>query len=52
MTKVSLGDIIFTFLQHGLLASGGGTQDKTIRFWNTLNTQQLQCVDTGSQVSF
>uniref|UniRef100_T2M3D7 Fizzy-related protein homolog n=1 Tax=Hydra vulgaris TaxID=6087 RepID=T2M3D7_HYDVU len=36
--------------QHGLLASGGGTQDKTIRFWNTLNTQQLQCVDTGSQV--
>jgi cell division cycle 20-like protein 1 (cofactor of APC complex) len=23
--------------QHGLLASGGGTADRTIRFWNTLN---------------
>ena len=22
--------------QHGLLASGGGTADRTIRFWNTL----------------
>jgi len=22
--------------QHGLLASGGGTADRTIRFWNSL----------------
>jgi cell division cycle 20-like protein 1 (cofactor of APC complex) len=22
--------------QHGLLASGGGTKDRTIRFWNTI----------------
>ncbi|CAG9328909.1 unnamed protein product [Blepharisma stoltei] len=36
--------------QHGLLASGGGTADRTIRFWNTLTNEQLQCVDTGSQV--
>lgn len=36
--------------QHGLLASGGGTADRTIRFWNTLNNSQLDFIDTGSQV--
>jgi WD40 repeat protein len=36
--------------QHGLLASGGGTADRCVRFWNTLTGQPLQCVDTGSQV--
>lgn len=36
--------------QHGILASGGGTADKTIRFWNTLTGQALQSVDTNSQV--
>eukprot|EP01017_Pseudomicrothorax_dubius_P035312 TRINITY_DN4929_c0_g1_i3.p1 TRINITY_DN4929_c0_g1~~TRINITY_DN4929_c0_g1_i3.p1 ORF type:complete len:513 (+),score=70.85 TRINITY_DN4929_c0_g1_i3:147-1685(+) len=36
--------------QHGLLASGGGTADRTIRFWNTLLNQQVDCIDTGSQV--
>ncbi|XP_050663853.1 fizzy-related protein homolog [Leptidea sinapis] len=36
--------------QHGLLASGGGTADRCIRFWNTLTSQVMQCVDTGSQV--
>ncbi|KAL3201769.1 hypothetical protein MRX96_042788 [Rhipicephalus microplus] len=32
--------------QHGLLASGGGTADRCIRFWNTLTGQPMQCVDT------
>jgi len=36
--------------QHALLASGGGTADRTIRFWNTLNATQINCIDTGSQV--
>ncbi|XP_076440625.1 fizzy-related protein homolog isoform X2 [Babylonia areolata] len=36
--------------QHGLLASGGGTADRCVRFWNTLTGQPLQTVDTGSQV--
>ena len=36
--------------QHGLLASGGGTADRCIRFWNTVTNAPLQCVDTGSQV--
>ncbi|KAG4972968.1 hypothetical protein AAZX31_11G027100 [Glycine max] len=34
----------------GLLASGGGTADRNIRFWNTTTNTQLNCIDTGSQV--
>ena len=37
--------------QSNLLASGGGTADRCIRFWNTTNGHQLNHVDTGSQVS-
>ena len=36
--------------QSGVLASGGGTADKKIRFWNTLTGKMLSEVDTGSQV--
>lgn len=36
--------------QHGLLASGGGTADRHIRFWNTVNNMHLSSIDTGSQV--
>jgi len=48
---------------HGLLASGGGTADRKIRFWNTLTShpqgdplssrqgpRPLQVIETGSQV--
>ncbi|CAG8543826.1 3028_t:CDS:2 [Paraglomus brasilianum] len=35
---------------HGLLASGGGSQDKHIRFWNTLTGDVLESYDTESQV--
>ncbi len=35
--------------QNGLLASGGGTADRCIRFWNTQTASPLNCVDTGSQ---
>jgi WD40 repeat protein len=36
--------------QHGLLASGGGTADRCIRFWNTATNSKLNTIDTGSQV--
>ncbi|CAO1947396.1 unnamed protein product [Urochloa humidicola] len=36
--------------QQGLLASGGGTADRCIRFWNTANGNALNSIDTGSQV--
>jgi cell division cycle 20-like protein 1 (cofactor of APC complex) len=36
--------------QNHLLASGGGTADRHIRFWNTQTGAQISSVDTGSQV--
>mmetsp|Transcript_16947 Transcript_16947/g.43277 ORF Transcript_16947/g.43277 Transcript_16947/m.43277 type:complete len:477 (+) Transcript_16947:83-1513(+) len=36
--------------QSGLLASGGGTADRKIRFWNTKTGSCLNTVDTNSQV--
>jgi cell division cycle protein 20 (cofactor of APC complex) len=36
--------------QSNLLASGGGTADRCIRFWNTSTGAMLNSVDTGSQV--
>merc|ERR1712000_80211 len=36
--------------QHHLLVSGGGTADRTIKFWNTANGSLIKEVDTGSQV--
>jgi cell division cycle 20-like protein 1 (cofactor of APC complex) len=36
--------------QHNILASGGGTADRTIRFWNTNIFEPIYKVDTGSQV--
>jgi cell division cycle protein 20 (cofactor of APC complex) len=36
--------------QSNLLASGGGTADRTIRFWNTSTGACLNSIDTGSQV--
>ena len=36
--------------QHNILASGGGTADRTIRFWNTSTFQNILKYDTGSQV--
>ena len=35
---------------RGLLASGGGTADRTIKFWNSNSGAMLNSVDTGSQV--
>lgn len=35
---------------HGVLASGGGSADRTIKFWNTLEGTMLDSIDTGSQV--
>ena len=35
---------------RGLLASGGGTADRTIKFWNSNSGAMLNSIDTGSQV--
>lgn len=36
--------------ERNLLASGGGTADRTIKFWNSANGKLLNSVHTGSQV--
>ena len=36
--------------QSGLLASGGGTADRMIKFWNTKVGVELKSIETGSQV--
>eukprot|EP01084_Bolivina_argentea_P111553 199009_1 len=35
--------------ERGLLASGGGTADRHIRFWNSIHVENKHAVDTGSQ---
>lgn len=36
--------------ERHVLASGGGTADRTIKFWNSSNASLLHSVDTNSQV--
>lgn len=36
--------------QRNVLASGGGTADRTIRLWNTQSGENTSTIDTGSQV--
>jgi len=36
--------------QNGLLLSGGGNNDKTIKFWNTLTMKNVKSIYTASQV--
>lgn len=36
--------------ERNLLASGGGTADRSIKFWNTQTGALLNSIDTGSQV--
>ncbi len=37
--------------QPDVLATGGGTSDRTIKFWNSASGSCLNSVDSGSQVS-
>jgi cell division cycle protein 20 (cofactor of APC complex) len=36
--------------ERNLLASGGGTADRCIKFWNASSGSMISSVDTGSQV--
>ena len=36
--------------ERGILASGGGSNDQSIRWWNCTTGDLLQTVDTGCQV--
>ncbi|KRK00519.1 fizzy-related protein homolog [Drosophila yakuba] len=37
--------------KSGLLASGGGSADQCLRFWNVLTGKLVQCINTGAQIS-
>jgi cell division cycle protein 20 (cofactor of APC complex) len=37
--------------QHNLLATGGGSHDRHIHFWNTTTGSRVNSIDTGSQVT-
>ncbi|ODV81779.1 WD40 repeat-like protein [Suhomyces tanzawaensis NRRL Y-17324] len=37
--------------QPSLLATGGGSSDKTINFWNTTTGTRINTIETGSQIS-
>ncbi len=37
--------------QRNVLASGGGSSDRTIKIWNSSSAAVMKSVDTGSQVS-
>ncbi|KAK6464866.1 anaphase promoting complex, Cdc20, Cdh1, and Ama1 subunits [Scheffersomyces coipomensis] len=37
--------------QPSLLATGGGSSDKTINFWNTTTGARVNTIETGSQIS-
>ena len=36
---------------NGLLVTGGGKQDGTIKFWNAFSGANTKCIDTESQIS-
>ena len=36
--------------QRGVVASGGGRDDRRIHFWNILSGQALPCIETGDEV--
>jgi len=36
--------------ERNVLATGGGTADRSIKFWNTMTGSLLNTIDTGSQV--
>jgi cell division cycle 20-like protein 1 (cofactor of APC complex) len=48
--KAAVKAIAWNPHQSGLLASGGGTADRCIKFWNIKHGAEINSIDTGSQV--
>ena len=48
--KAAVKALAWCPFHRGLLASGGGTADRTIKFWNANSGAVLNSIDTGSQV--
>lgn len=48
--KAAVKALAWCPFRRDLLASGGGTADRTIKFWNSNSGALLNSIDTGSQV--
>lgn len=48
--KAAVKALAWCPFRRDLLASGGGTVDRSIKFWNISSGKMLKSVDTGSQV--
>ena len=48
--KAAVKAIAWSPHQHGRLATGGGTADRSIRLWNTLTLKLQDTLTTNSQV--
>lgn len=48
--KAAVRAITWSPHKRGILASGGGTEDRTIKLWNTTLAKLTSSIDTGSQV--
>ena len=49
--QAAIKAVAFCPWQPRTLATGGGSQDRHIRFWNLSTGNQINSIDTGSQVS-
>lgn len=48
--KAAVKAVAWCPFNRGLLASGGGSADRSIKFWNTVSGSLTNSIDTGSQV--
>eukprot|EP01119_Soliformovum_irregulare_P005530 TRINITY_DN17285_c0_g1_i1.p1 TRINITY_DN17285_c0_g1~~TRINITY_DN17285_c0_g1_i1.p1 ORF type:complete len:467 (-),score=79.90 TRINITY_DN17285_c0_g1_i1:37-1377(-) len=48
--KAAVKAIAWSPHQRGILATGGGTADRTLRIWQTMTQKCIHSMDTGSQV--
>lgn len=49
--KAAVKAMLWCPFQLSLLATGGGSSDKTIHFWNTSTGARVNTIETGSQIS-
>lgn len=49
--RAAVKALLWCPFQLSLLATGGGSSDKTINFWNTSTGARVNTIETGSQIS-
>lgn len=49
--KAAVKSLLYCPFQNNLLATGGGSTDKTINFWNTSTGTRVNSIETESQIS-